>query len=176
MTERICGECYRCCVAFGIRELKKHQDQACRHLDGRNPTARCAIYADRPKACREYFCLWREGLFDDEDRPDKSGVIAHCDRLNSEGKAQLVLTIEKGANYETMLRIHEWVAGVNIAQILYRTTGTQHLMIQGRDGTGISGAYIPVDYEGLRLLQAESIDFKEHAGPNQIIVRGKKGP
>ena len=54
MTERTCGECYRCCVAFGIRELKKHQDQACRHLDGRNPTARCSIYADRPKACREY--------------------------------------------------------------------------------------------------------------------------
>jgi len=72
MTERTCGECYRCCVAFGIRELKKHQDQACRHLDGRNPTARCSIYADRPVACRQYTCLWRDGLFDEEDRPDKS--------------------------------------------------------------------------------------------------------
>jgi hypothetical protein len=28
MTERTCGECYRCCVAFGIPELNKYQDQA----------------------------------------------------------------------------------------------------------------------------------------------------
>ena len=34
MTERTCGECYRCCVAFGIPELNKYQDQTCRHLDG----------------------------------------------------------------------------------------------------------------------------------------------
>jgi Fe-S-cluster containining protein len=173
MTERTCGECYRCCVAFGIRELKKHQDQTCRHLDGRNPIARCSIYPDRPKACREYICLWLDGLFNDEDRPDKSGVIAHCDHLNDGKTTQLVLTIDKDANYETMQRIHEWCAGVNIAQILYRTTGTYHLMVQGRDGTGISGIYVPVDYEGLRLLETKPIDFKEHADPHQMIVCGK---
>lgn len=175
MTDRTCGECYRCCVAFGIRELKKHQDQACRHFDGRYPTARCSIYADRPAACRQYTCLWRDGLFDDEDRPDKSGVIAHCDQLNEGGVSQLVLTLDKDANYETMLRIHEWFAGVNIAQILYRTTGTHHLMIQERGGIGISGTYVPVDYEGLRFIQAKPIDFKEHADSDQIIVvSGKK--
>jgi hypothetical protein len=174
MTERNCGECYRCCVAFGIRELKKHQDQACRHLDGRNPTARCSIYADRPAACRQYTCLWRDGLFDDKDRPDKSGVIGHCDYLNDGNAAQLVLTLDKDASQETLLRIHEWVADLNIAQTLYRTAGAYHMMIQGRDGTGISGTYVPVDYEGMRFLQARPIDFKEHADPCQIIVRGKK--
>ncbi len=160
MTERTCGECYRCCVTFGIHELKKHQDQACRHLDGRNPTARCSIYNDRPKACREYICLWRDGLFNDDDRPDKSGVIAHCDYLNEGGVSQLVLTVDKDANNETLQRIHEWFTGVDIAQILYRTAGTYHLMIQGRDGTGISGTYVPVDYEGVRFLQVQPIDFK----------------
>ena len=145
MTERTCGECYHCCVAFGIRELKKHQDQACRHLDGRNPTARVSIYAHRPKACREYICLWRDGLFDDEDRPDKSDVIAHCDHLNEGVVPQLVLPLDKDANNEALRRIHEWFADINIAQILYRTTGTNHLMIQGRDDIGINGTYVPVD-------------------------------
>jgi len=94
-------------------------------------------------------------------RPDKSGVIAHCDRLNSAGQAQLVLTLGKDANYETLLRIHDWFADINIAQILYRTNGTHHMMIQGRDGTGVSGTYVPVDNEGMRFLQAEPIDFKK---------------
>ena len=174
MTERTCGECYRCCVAFGISEIKKYQDQSCRHLDGRNPTARCSIYADRPVACRQYTCLLGDGLFDEEDRPDKSGVIAHCDQLNEGGGSQLVLTLDKDANYETMLRIHDWFADTNIAQILYRTNGTHHMMIQGRDGIGISGTYVLVDYEGMRFLQAKPIDFKEHADPSQILVSGRK--
>jgi len=59
-----------------------------------------------------------------------------------------------------MLRIHEWSAGVNLAQILYRTNGTHRMMIQGRDGTGISGTYVPVDYEGMRFIQVQPIDFK----------------
>ena len=45
----------------------------------------------------------------------------------------------------------------------------------GRDDTGINGTYVPVDYEGMRFLQAKAINFKEHADPNQIIVVcGKK--
>jgi hypothetical protein len=171
MTERNCGECYRCCVAFGIRELKKHQDQACRHLDGRNPTARCSIYADRPAACRQYSCLWRDGFFEDEDRPDRSGVIAHSDRLNSEGQAQLVLTVDKDANDETLQRVHQCFADIDIAQILYRIIGTHHLMIQGRDGTGISASYVPVDYEGLRFIQVQPIDFKEHETADRVILK-----
>jgi Fe-S-cluster containining protein len=93
MTERTCGECYRCCVAFGIPELRKYQDQSCRHLDGRNPKARCSIYGDRPTCCREYLCLWREGHFDEDDRPDKGGVIAHFSQLES-GRIELNLTID----------------------------------------------------------------------------------
>jgi hypothetical protein len=146
---------------FRHSRAKEAPGPACRHLDGRNSTARCSIYADRPGACRQYTCLWRDGLFDEEDRPDKSGVIAHCDRLNEGGASQLVLTLDKDANYETMLRIHGWFADINIAQIFYRTNGTHHMMIQGRDGTGISGTYVPVDYEGLRFLQAQPIDFKD---------------
>jgi len=35
----------------------------------------CSIYAERPKCCREWECLWLHGLFGEELRPDKSGVI-----------------------------------------------------------------------------------------------------
>jgi hypothetical protein len=74
---------------------------------------------------------------------------------------QLVLTLDKDANNETLQRIHEWFANVNIAQILYRTTGTHHLMIQARDGTGINGTYVPVDYEGMRFIHVQPIDFQK---------------
>ncbi|SRR6266446_1589894 len=162
MTERTCGECYRCCVVFGIRELKKHQDQSCRHLDGRNPTARCSIYANRPKACQAYLCLWRDGEFDEDDRPDKSGIIARVDRLDSE-KIQLVVTLDdetsiqvKGlpdTSDETLRRVQEWAADKPIHQILYRFVGTNQMAIAARDGGTAQFTYIPVDYEGLQVVK-----------------------
>jgi hypothetical protein len=54
--------------------------------------------------------------------------------ISTAGTPQLVLTVDKEANNEALRRIHEWFASVNLAQILYRTTGTNHLMIQGCDG------------------------------------------
>jgi hypothetical protein len=76
--------------ARGIPELKKYQDQTCRHLDRRNRTARCSIYGNRLSRCKSYQCLWREGFFNDEDRPDKSGVIAHFSPLDS-GRIDLMV-------------------------------------------------------------------------------------
>ena len=90
--------------------------------------------------------------------------------ISTAGTPQLVVTVDKDANNEALRRIHEWFAGVNLAQILYLTTGTNHLMIQGRDGTGINGTYVPVDYEGMRFLQAKPIDFKEHGDPNRLSL------
>lgn len=72
---RQCGECSACCTWLGIEELRKWTGQACKHLDGRDPTKRCTIYSKRPKACVEYHCLWRAGWGPDELRPDKSGMI-----------------------------------------------------------------------------------------------------
>jgi hypothetical protein len=152
MTERTCGECYRCCVAFGIPELKKYQDQACRHLDGRNPTARCSIYDDRPTCCREYLCLWREGHFDEDDRPDKSGVIAHFSQLES-GRIELDLTIDDRNKDvgETINRIHEWVANKPFAQIMYRRLGSNVVLIQTGDGEIGTFSYVADLETGIRF-------------------------
>jgi hypothetical protein len=33
------------------------------------------VYGTRPGECRDYFCLWRCGWGDDEDRPKLSGLV-----------------------------------------------------------------------------------------------------
>lgn len=78
MTERSCGSCFSCCVWLGIAELRKHTGQTCKHLTGtQGPEQRCSIYAQRPKACAEYQCLWRShpDFGNDDDRPDRSGLL-----------------------------------------------------------------------------------------------------
>ena len=73
--DRSCGTCHACCIVLGIEALKKHTNQACRHLDGRDPTRRCTIYDRRPEACSEYVCAWREGLFEDDFSPQQVGFV-----------------------------------------------------------------------------------------------------
>lgn len=71
-----CGPCYACCVWLGIEELKKYTGQTCKRLvGGHDPSKRCTIYEDRPKACREYQCLWRAGWGPQELRPYESGIL-----------------------------------------------------------------------------------------------------
>jgi len=75
-TGRSCGECYTCCVALGIEELKKWPGQSCKHLDGsKGACTRCSIYHHRPKACSNYYCAWLVGLGSDELRPDRAGLL-----------------------------------------------------------------------------------------------------
>lgn len=75
INDRDCGSCFECCIHFGIDALKKYAGQTCKHLDGREPHARCSIYADRPLACAEFQCGWKLGFGGDEDRPDQIGFI-----------------------------------------------------------------------------------------------------
>ena len=116
--------------------------------------ARCSIYDDRPACCRDYVCLWREGHFDEDDRPDKSGIIAHFSPLES-GRIELDLTIDDRDKEvgETINRIHEWVADKPFHQIMYRRVGSNVAMIQTRDGEIGTFSYV-VD------LQA-GIQFRE---------------
>lgn len=84
-TPRPCGECYACCVWLGIaatplpgskRPFEKYPGQTCPKLDGTNPECRCSIYDSRPQACSKYNCAWKSGFTRDEDRPDKTGLLA----------------------------------------------------------------------------------------------------
>lgn len=73
VSGRACGECTACCRIKGVPELGKPTQRACTHLCA----AGCAMYAARPTSCREYACLWRQGLVegDERRRPDKLGVM-----------------------------------------------------------------------------------------------------
>jgi hypothetical protein len=84
-TDRSCGTCDACCVTHGVEELDKPAMVTCKHLrdagSEQSPTevgqelGRCSVYAERPKSCREWSCLWRFGMFEDDARPDKLGVV-----------------------------------------------------------------------------------------------------
>ena len=72
---RECGGCTVCCVAPSIDkpEIQKVSGSACRHCTGSG----CAIHAARPPVCEGFFCAWRTvDIFDEDWRPDKSGVLA----------------------------------------------------------------------------------------------------
>ncbi len=70
---RECGECTACCTALGVTELQKPQYTTCQHLCDKG----CAIYEQRPHACRTWSCLWLLGYIagDERRRPDRLGLI-----------------------------------------------------------------------------------------------------
>ena len=78
---RECGECMVCCIAPTIDdpEIQKGSGTRCRHCAPAGAGG-CAIYASRPKTCREFFCAWRRlASFPEDWRPDLTGVFATLD-------------------------------------------------------------------------------------------------
>ncbi len=85
---RACGSCTLCCNLMGVvmdaPEPIKPANTDCAHCSGRG----CAIYDDRPKACRDFKCGWLAsqrltgGGWPIAARPDKSGVVVE---VNSQG-------------------------------------------------------------------------------------------
>ncbi len=53
---RSCGTCSLCCKVLPVGELSKPAGQWCVHCV---PGSGCAVHADRPQACRLFFCSWR---------------------------------------------------------------------------------------------------------------------
>ena len=70
---RACGACTACCTSLGVPELPKAAGDPCPHSGAHG----CSIYDSRPASCRAYRCLWLQGLFRAEHRPDLLGLIAH---------------------------------------------------------------------------------------------------
>lgn len=56
LAGRICGTCTLCCKVFPVAELAKPAGRWCVNVkQGQG----CAIYAERPGSCRDFFCQWR---------------------------------------------------------------------------------------------------------------------
>ncbi len=73
MKQRECGECGACCVALGDGDRPAHKP--CDWLNRRGWG--CKHYKRRPQVCQVFRCSWLLGQGRENDRPDKSGVLAH---------------------------------------------------------------------------------------------------
>ena len=68
-----CGDCTMCCSALEIEEFHKPAGPACAHCA---PGGGCAIYATRPKLCRDFECEWLTSrTLPRQFRPDRIGAI-----------------------------------------------------------------------------------------------------
>lgn len=84
---RQCGDCTACCTAL---ETVSPKGEPCPHDCGQ-----CAIYSARPAPCKAYRCLWLDGYFGKNDRPDRLGVI--FDRTSRSSAGPLVTARETRA-------------------------------------------------------------------------------
>lgn len=86
---RECGDCRLCCKVVNVEEtedragvktttMRKKPGPWCKHACDKG----CGIYETRPGACSGYQCLWLEGSFPDEYRPDKIGLVVHAEVIN----------------------------------------------------------------------------------------------
>lgn len=75
MSSRTCGECEECCRVVAVTELNKPYHTPCSHQTGKG----CAIYGDHPTECKDYICVWRQGVLPDEMRPDKIGILVDAE-------------------------------------------------------------------------------------------------
>ncbi len=71
---RECGDCQLCCKLVEVPQLDKPLWTRCRYQD---KTKGCAVHKLplQPKSCMDFTCAWLDGRWDDDDRPDKTGVV-----------------------------------------------------------------------------------------------------
>ena len=87
---RQCGTCQACCTVCPVEPLEKPLMQRCEHQCPQG----CAIYQDRPEPCAAYQCSWLLGHFDEDQRPDKTGVLfEHTEMRNHDDDATLVVLL-----------------------------------------------------------------------------------
>lgn len=72
--KRFCGSCTACCRTHAVLEINKSAGKWCPHCCNGKKKG-CAIYARRPKGCRDFRCYWLKGYEDKKDRPERTKVI-----------------------------------------------------------------------------------------------------
>ena len=80
---RECGDCTLCCKLMAIEDTPSGLDtpmgETCKHVCERG----CAIYKTRPEPCRTWVCLWLQGMFPDDQKPNTIGVTVHLAKLRT---------------------------------------------------------------------------------------------
>ncbi len=159
--ERRCGTCTLCCKALAVAALKKPAGVLCRHC---TPAKGCNIHDSRPYACRTFYCLWLQGCFDDDHRPDNIDVFFYFDHTAAYirgplGKDDLRIIYYVGESYpgallmndrarkiasrildSTCIMIHE---GERFKVLRKRPDGRIEVAVTGRPGESMR--YDPAD-------------------------------
>jgi hypothetical protein len=68
-----CGDCAMCCLLLEVPAAHTSADVWCRHVI---KSKGCAIYQDRPDACRAFRCLWLDtDALGDEWKPNRAKFL-----------------------------------------------------------------------------------------------------
>lgn len=76
---RQCGECRLCCFTHAVSPVegetfRKKEKEWCEHCE---IGGGCGIYPTRPYNCRAFNCAWLQGERNEDERPDKTGLVVH---------------------------------------------------------------------------------------------------
>jgi hypothetical protein len=75
---RTCGACMMCCKVPHIEEFNKPAGVWCQHAI---PGKGCGIYAERPGACRAFYCSWmQDASLGPEWKPDRAKFVVYLQR------------------------------------------------------------------------------------------------
>ena len=85
---RSCGDCYLCCFLPEIDEFSKPANVPCSHC---GTASGCAIYAERPQTCRDFFCAW---ISDARIGPEWEPAICHM-MVYAQGQ-QITVLVDPG--------------------------------------------------------------------------------
>src|SRR5262245_35961657 len=78
-VDKSCGSCTLCCKVVPVASLRKPRDTWCSHCNPKAPKGKgCNIYAERPRECVEWDCLWRIDGDHSAPQPKQSGVVFDC--------------------------------------------------------------------------------------------------
>lgn len=96
---RKCDECHVCCIepslVYEELNINKPVREPCPFLDLNVSCNKCKIYERRPKTfCEDFYCSWILGFGEEEDRPDKNGVLTYTQKINN-GFWIIVLEVEE---------------------------------------------------------------------------------
>lgn len=91
---RQCGKCEICCEIAEVREndfLKLAYEKCKYQCNG------CSIFgkSERPRVCSDFKCVWLNDFGNEEDRPDKNGLMISISRFNC---GDWIFTIETKPN------------------------------------------------------------------------------
>jgi len=86
---RECGSCTLCCKLLGIKELKKPAGVWCNLVQ---IGTGCGQYETRPQSCRDFSCLWLQGVLPLELKPSEVRAVFSMTTDN----AKIVVFVDPG--------------------------------------------------------------------------------